>query len=1122
MTEQLYASSGYSPPPQSFIDAAQQEYLFNSRGRRAPRPVFMPGDLGGFEGIGNQVLPHITSLGPNELAITQFNATRNVFDQLNDYQNMVGTSKAARFSRDYDANRISQIYGGGIRMASGQKKLTKQQQEQARAVGQMTADNMSTAIGIFGEDAVDSAMGSAGSATVMARRIHKAMQTAMDPTTGEIGYTANRSGRLSAGLYDQLYGAAAAPEAMRGIRAGQTGELFQELQSRGRLGRPLTSLSLAEQRGHLPKELDATSLRRITMQSGEVQAAIEAGQPVTPAMLSRTEAAVKATHKQLTDPNKHLTQDEVSKLTGGEAMLQDTEVTRLADKMRGMAKSVRAMQDLFGDAGKPNAPMREIVRAIENMTQGAASSMSEPQINDLIRKTQAIANKTGLGVDAVSMLQSNSAMMSRQIGGHGLLGVHAANDSLLHVQAMGDMGAFDNATWGSDTKEQALHRESSLRVRAANSAAAQQAAVVMRMRDTSNLNVKKDSELGAYMAAVQAGDATYTFKGKHLSVAKRDGAFREMLKRDSDQSAEDISAMMSDKIGNEEYVNKYNTGALATKAQGLEQRRMVAPKLARYLRGSLGKDINEQLLSSGAVQDNQIDSFYKGVASRVTQDAFDMDSGTFNDEAARTEALGASQERAIAAEIDSRMKDKPEKEREALKKKLTDTLKSSRTRRGSSAYAALNAAANLNKDPNNPADRTTLEDLRRHSNKSVQDTADKMGRDVSVEGLKRDAAAGFGSGDFLSRISDAMTNATGDESADKMLRTLLGTPDTEALKINENDGVFAHIYGLVNDSRKLDPVNNKDDFVKFKQNSEIIEALGSGGASAKNVLDKAKGSGTKLPDALRKDLEKIAKDPSKAGRALAKEKGYAVDAKVKGAAVSDHAKLAKKLGEISKGKIGGPGTRAELGGFLDRNAVHGEALLRDDVSMQQLGSGGLALVQETQETSAKIKELLANANKDGRQVSLSDYRDPNSKLTEKEQWDIEAGLKRNAKAWAEIDKRKATGMIAGSKGSVASKRWNSEETNTAKAVEALNKVNTDATGAAGMAPGDTQSAAANARMYNNVTKPSATSTELKNAEGAKQDEHIVVSGVLQLRPDGNVEAAMEGQRTSQKAFASGR
>lgn len=1068
----------------------------------------------------NFIVPQLLSLGPIEAATTQFAGSRNLFDRIQDAREAAGGTTVDMYMRQADARNIERISSGIERTFTGEANLSKASQLRHQQIGQLMAENLSYAINEIGEDPIDALSGSRGSSLVMGRRVRRALQTARDPFTKEIGYSADRAGQLAANMFDQLYGNADTARTMQGISAGQVGTLVQELQARGMLGRSLNSLPIEEQRNMLSSTLADRDFKRIVENSGEVRMARVAGREATAEERQRTEDAVRGVYAKLQDKSQPFEAGEIS-----DNILQNLESKRIADKIRGMSKSLKTMQDIFGDAGRPNAPMQELISGLEKLTQGASASMSDAQVNKLLRETQAVANQTGAGIDAVSAMQQSLGNLSEQMGGHRILGAQAAITAFTGVQALADAGEFETPVWGADDKLKATERAGRLAVQGANSSLANQLGALARLQEEAGITVKAGSELEAMRDAINAGKHEYTYQGQVRKVNRTENEFKLLVSRDSDASANLLRQMLDDRTGNQEYYVKNDYDPLLKLAQGDDQRKKIANELQASISADLAAPM-KLLQDAGTLKDGaSVGRFTQDISSRLVATAIDMRADQFQNEDTRTELLTQSVQRGIRDALRRNSPNASEEDIEAQAQRMGITPEVAR-------QIAAGAYANM---------RTNSIFNVRASNKETQMLEAERRRENKIIRLKQDSMAGFGNAPILTRLADFVIGNKGDSDAADLLKTVIGTPDAQALDNMDPEGLLASWLKVERDKSKYD-LKTPEGEKKYEQ-AAILQAaiLGTQEMAAKALKDLDK-AGAELSPHARNLLERKSQGEDLDAQKEAEKLGLIVDAKVSSSKVKDASKLVTDILEALPGKDMAAATREGKRQFLTANRELGRDMLADtEGTMKALGAGGLDLVKSVLATSDEIEKIIANANanRDGnaKEMTFDDFNRKDSNMPEDVQNAVRAQLAKNAEVMKTISERRSTEAVAGStRNSTAERskeeRVATEQENLRVAKEAREKL--EAANAPKTSPIDnsrispqglkdsakpTDGGAPAPTPAEQMKKENASLTTAEKPPTSGTDGHLAIGGTLTLKMDGT--AILDGFRAAQKSFAAG-
>jgi hypothetical protein len=343
------------------------------------------------------------------------------------------------------------------------------------------------------------------------------------------------------------------------MSAGQAGILLNELQARGMLGKPMGLLSVNEQRSMLPRSLSPDAINRLAEQLPAVQKILKGGGTPDEDVLKAARKQIQDSHSKLIDPTVKLNQTDLEKLPGAQDIIRAGDAERISQKLSNLSGAVKAMRDIFGDMGNPNAPMREIINGLDALTQGGLATMSPGQIEMMVRKTHTLAKQTGLGVEGMMALTTQNAELADRLGLDRSFAVTAAQQAAAFGAAAGDRLHLDRPVWGALTKEQLTLGDQQLRMHAASSPLANQMNALMRMSDTGMIKPNAGSELAAMTDAIRRGDTQYSFGGRKKDIATPHAQLIRMLREDGGLGETEAYAILHDIKGNQEFGLKHNT-----------------------------------------------------------------------------------------------------------------------------------------------------------------------------------------------------------------------------------------------------------------------------------------------------------------------------------------------------------------------------------------------------------------------------------------------------------------------------------------------------------------------------------------------------------------------------------
>lgn len=368
----------------------------------------------------------------------------------------------------------------------------------------------------FAPQTVDSLFGARGSRGVAADVLFRRGQHEVDPVTGRIGLTSDTVAARATGMYDALYSGdpGAGLGAVRGMGAGTTAGIYAEASRMGLTGRAIGSLD----RGGL-------------------------------------EAAV-----------------------GGEATpeaLRAFDARRSADVVKGLAGAVSAIRDLFGENGRPDAPMSTLFKALNDLTQGGLQFADPAKLESTVRTAQSLMRSGGITLDAYAALTAQAGSAAAAVGVDQSFGASIALGSAAAGSAFNAAGLGSFRGPGAFSRETYTGKDVQLRAAAIGSEQAQGLAALMTFQDTMGGLEGRDLEL---YEAVKAGRTTYA---DGTSIYMRPGEAMTRLARyvGPARAAEAMRA----RDANAAYIAKYDIGGTVRDLQPENFRR----DATGYLEGAL-------------------------------------------------------------------------------------------------------------------------------------------------------------------------------------------------------------------------------------------------------------------------------------------------------------------------------------------------------------------------------------------------------------------------------------------------------------------------------------------------------------------------------------------------------
>jgi hypothetical protein len=425
---------------------------------------------------------------------------------------------------------------------------------------------------------LDELGGQRGSAAVMARGIALAGRYRLDPVTGRLGTSAESGGQLARTLYRDMY-EQNDPRAMAGLSAGQAGSLFDELTRRGLLGAATPRQAVGEL---------ATARR------------------------AEWERLAQGAGVTLPTDTRDLTPEQIDKLKLDPAVaekLRSFDADKVKQSLRAYASAVSAVRDLFGDAGRPNAPMSALISGLEALTQGQLSQLDPGDAARMVRETHALSRVTGVGIDTALMMQQHAAARAEQLGLNPVFGVQAMQGGLAWAGAYRALGGASSHAWGRLNADALAQLDVNLRTQAVASPLANMMAAASRVSETVG-DFKPGTRAAAYVEAVRRGDYQFADPetGKVLPVSMDQAAFTKML-TEAPNAAGKLTGLSAqavvDVLGQVE-TNKEQLARRPAMVRGVREAMgplEVHPWIAAQLSDSLGRTLMGAGVSQGAARE---------------------------------------------------------------------------------------------------------------------------------------------------------------------------------------------------------------------------------------------------------------------------------------------------------------------------------------------------------------------------------------------------------------------------------------------------------------------------------------------------------------------------------------
>lgn len=518
------------------------------------------------------MLPQL--MGPNFIP-GQFSPTQNLFDHRYAVNYFLQRQQAMRTASQADSETYFRMLRGFARMR-GIEWQSGSAQEQA---GTRLAQDISTLTPFLAQiapDFVDQLSGVRGSATLLAGNIFEAGRFSVDPVSGRFGMTGESAGAISREVFNTLYGPGADLSRMRGISAGAAGRLYEDINRRGFgapafLTRQESIRGLQQELAQAPDQIRSPELRRL-------RASIDANDQGGQDAFNRIGAALERMNQQANSPAL-------------ENALRSFNAVRIARTVENMSGAVSAMRDIFGDMGRPNAPMVELINGLQAMTQGGLAHMTPQQLEMSVRQTYNIARMTGLGLEGIQGFAGTAAQTLERLGTSRLLAPQIAQSAA----AFGfSWGINQQPTqFGAIDRENAAQMAIRLQSQAAVSPQATRLAALMQFSEqfvqpNGQVGFAGNTEAAAIANAIRAGQTTYNFGGQNRSIFQSSAGMMQILQAAGVNSTEAQLAVFAPPRAAAAMVERFNLAPLVAQGQAELD---ILPMLSRVFTGAAGSSL---------------------------------------------------------------------------------------------------------------------------------------------------------------------------------------------------------------------------------------------------------------------------------------------------------------------------------------------------------------------------------------------------------------------------------------------------------------------------------------------------------------------------------------------------
>lgn len=664
---------------------------------------------------------------------------QNVYDRIVAQQFTQAQTEAIRQAAEGDRRGVMQTIRGMAALTG-----TPYGGEQRRAAAALTNRITSFApfMAMAMPDVMDQLGGLRGSSAVLASRMMDAGRYRVDPVTGRMGMSADTAGLAARDIHADLFSLDNMRQ-MKGITAGQAGAMFHELQHRGMVATAATEAGYGGYRGDDPR-------------SSAFRAVSEMG-------MTRPAELIRAAKNVGVDLKDKLSGGDLDKLMGDTSVsdrVRSYDTERIKKTIKGYASMVSSMRDIFGDMGRPNAPMSEIMAGLEALTGGSLSQLDPARAGAMARQTYNLSKQTGVTLDNALMIQQHASARGEQLGLEPIFGVQAAQGGLAFGGAYRAQGHGAHTAWGKMNADQLTQLDVNLRQQAAASPVANQLAAAIRLsRATGGFEAGSDA---ARMIEAVTKTGTHEWQdanGKIRNVAELTPSDLARMLTDakakggkaSGLTMDDVYAAVGQTDANREDISRYGLQHTVRRAQPAELQQFIGHRMIE----TLSTRLSAKLTADGMDGDKAFKQSQEA-AEKIGQSAsrriFGLSSETMAKDDRRDEAIGriVEEELTAAGHGDMLKNMSPDEKARFLRQTANRFVGHTDRALKGSRFAAQGNLTNVHAANN----ATVLDETDRQSMQSAHRTS------------LQEAMSGLGQGSILSRLVDAIQHARpGDEQA---------------------------------------------------------------------------------------------------------------------------------------------------------------------------------------------------------------------------------------------------------------------------------------------------------------------------------------------------------------------
>ena len=230
---------------------------------------------------------------------------------------------------------------------------------------------------------------------------------------------------------------------------------------------------------------------------------------------------------------------------------------RQKKQLQDYTKALNAVSEIFGDAGIQNAPMQQLMSALENITQGGSYQVDLNRTNLSLRKMREAANEQGMGMSGAFRMMNAGQNYAEQLGlvATGVWTIPATTDAINFGRGLSASGALAIPGWGRSTPEQLMAQRQKLNLRNTASNIGNSMGALSRISQQFSGN----EVLAGVVNDIKIG-VTPTLGGNNFGDMSQ-AQVMQWVNETTGMSLGEVSEIFDQRTRNEEFTNELGGGA---------------------------------------------------------------------------------------------------------------------------------------------------------------------------------------------------------------------------------------------------------------------------------------------------------------------------------------------------------------------------------------------------------------------------------------------------------------------------------------------------------------------------------------------------------------------------------